>query len=245
MKRMAILAIAVLTSLTLCACGPSGDDQSSSDAEFADGSVEYGETEEEAAAEEEANPYVLSEYVREDDNNNGYSWMNTMQIGPWVKASDTEMINNAWKAVGGTGSAPAAEDFPSINGATETAVMAFGTLTVVDTTEGGFRIADGDVPVRIALTRVDDDAVDFDSCLVYADGDRSFQSLQTKTRDELIAIHPKITRDTWGPVPFAICCQNALSPAYPDGDPSKLNAVWSFTGNAADHFVLSPMWVEM
>jgi len=40
----------------------------------------------------------------------GYSFSGTIRMGDWIRASDTAMLNQAWKAVGGTG------DFPELRG---------------------------------------------------------------------------------------------------------------------------------
>lgn len=79
----------------------------------------------------------------------GYYSNYTLEIGSWIKASDTDMLNAAWSAVGGTGSFPSMSDlYQKMSGHFSFAVafkqqasaVAFGRIT--RSTNGTFTTGD-------------------------------------------------------------------------------------------------------
>lgn len=189
--------------------------------------------------------YVLETYTYESDAGGGYTYTATLKIGPWVKYSDTEAINDIWESIGGTGSIPF-DSFTYNNWSSAihfgkgTSIMAFGTIAIEDTTQGGFSLADTSRGISIDIYSYElDDATLVDSYMQFSNGGSYLHSVEVRGW-RILHVYPKMVRRTWGPVPFVICANEAISPEYPDGRPDVINATWSFGDN---EFNVS-MWVQ-
>ena len=97
--------------------------------------------------------YPLTTYSNTVKVNDGYEIKVTYNIGKWIKESDKEMLDAAWKGVGGIGDFPMSRgqmSFLDVNGTNESYdlltkqdyVFCFGTLTCQNATSG-FNISNG------------------------------------------------------------------------------------------------------
>lgn len=191
------------------------------------------------------NGYSMETYTSEGTLYGGYSYTATLKIGPWVKASDTESTNNIWQSIGGTGSIPF-DSFTYNNWSSGihfgegTSIMAFGTIAIEDTTQGGFSIADSSQGISIDVYSQElSHATLVDSYAQTSSG--SYLHSQDIRNTRVFHVSPGMNGRNWGPVPFVICANEALSPEYPDGKPDAINAIWKFGDN---EFTIYPMWTQ-
>lgn len=249
MKKLFLMA-ATMVALTCCACAPGGPAPIGGLSSSAASVAHQAEPATTSAAP--AVDYDLSEYKLEGTASGGYSYEATLKIGSWVKASDTDMVNSIWSSIGGTGSAPAIENFTYNNWSSGvhfsegTSIMAFGTISVDDTTQGGFNLSDSSTSISIAVYSKElNKALLVDSCVAVDSGYKYLHSEEASqaARDVgyVLRVSPKMTGNTWGPQPFVICCKEALSPEHPDGDPEAMNAKWTFGEN---DFRVYPIWTD-
>lgn len=203
------------------------------------------EVAEEAAEESQFDDYVLETYTGGSGVGDGYSYGSTLKIGPWVKSSDIETANNIWQSLGGTGSIPF-DSFTKNNWSSGvhfgegTSIMAFGTIAIEDTTQGGFSLADSSKGISVDVFSYElNNATLVDSYVQTSSG--SFLHSEKNRGDSILHVYPNMNSRNWGPVPFVICANEALSPQYPDGDPEIMNAIIKFSSN---EFTLYPMWVQ-
>jgi hypothetical protein len=150
------------------------------------------------------------------DQGDGFKQTVKVTMGPVVLGSDTALMNSQWKGVGGTGSNPCIDVNPANDGSTvhvlETkfAGYAFGTLTITN-----------DVPSYPAKPQT------YQFNLAYQiDSAMGIGYAHGATCDGLhpgIRINPNWgTSAQWGPVPIVVAIAEMQSPAFPNGDPSKL-----------------------
>ncbi len=190
--------------------------------------------------------YVLTEYSADGSFGEGYTYTTTLKIGSWVKATDTEGISAAWRAVGGSGSAPDASSFIYLSNlstrfSADTSIMAFGTVSFLDTTQGGFNISDttynppADINGSLNTLYVD-------SCICYSNSNEYRHSYEIPNA-YFLHFAPEMIGRNWGPVPFVICIADAISPNYPDGNPDIFSSTWwLYTSGGKNEFAIAPMW---
>ena len=243
MKRTMILGIMVATALALCACASSGGGTASNNPQTTTGQVQQTQSTSAAASTETAAPsiaYDLSEYTMDGTLGGGYSYTATMKVGPWVRASDTEAVNAAWQAVGGKGSLPDINNFKPNGYATYdhffengTSVYAFGTMSITDTTQGGFSIGDSSqsLSVTVASPEIKQSNKVFDGLVQYGGSNFKYTHSSESYVNNLVHVTPDMKNKNWGPVPFAVCVAETVTPEYPEGNPKIMDATWVFGDN--------------
>ena len=190
--------------------------------------------------------YNLTEYSWDRSYSGGYTCKNVLKIGQWVKASDTEAVNEAWRSVGGKNKLPSITTYKPNRNATysgdfkeRTSVYVFGTISVYDTTEGGFSIGDSSNVVNVTVgSNIKQYTYDYDGLVEYSSGFTYTHNNETYVNN-MVSVFPKMNRKSWGPVPFAVCVSRAFSPEYPDGNPDVIDSTWFF-GDV--EFTISPWW---
>ena len=190
--------------------------------------------------------YNLTEYSWDCSYSGGYTCKKVLKIGQWVKASDTEAVNEAWRSVGGKNELPSITTYKPNRYATysgdfkeRTSVYVFGTISVYDTTEGGFSIGDSSNVVNVTVgSNIEQYTYDYDGLVEYSSGFSYTHSNETYVRN-MVSVFPKMDRKSWGPVPFAVCVSRTFSPEYPDGNPDVIDSTWFF-GDV--EFTISPWW---
>lgn len=202
---------------------------------------------EKPVANQSVDKYVLETYTDENEMSGGYSYNVTLKIGSWVKATETETINNIWESIGGSGSVPDINSFTynswssGVHFGKGTSIMAFGTVAIEDTTQGGFSLSDTSNYISVdvfsyGLTK----GTLVDSYIQTSNGGSYLHSAEGRN-NRVLHVYPEMKKRTWGPVPFVICANEAISPEYPDGKPDVINATWSFGDN---EFNVYPMWSQ-
>jgi len=253
MKKALLLGIAIAATLALCACGSTGGGATNNKPQTTTGQTQQSQTASATTPTETAAPsvdYDLSEYTMEGTLNGGYSYTATLKVGPWVKASDTETVNAAWQAVGGKGSLPDINGFRPNGYATYdhffengTSVYAFGTISITDTTQGGFSIGDSSqsLSVTVASPEIKKSNKSFDGLVQYGGSNNKYTHSVESYVNNLVHVTPDMKNKNWGPVPFAVCVAETVTPEYPDGNPTIMDATWIFGDN---QFTVSPMWAS-
>lgn len=201
---------------------------------------------EETSEKIEDKTYNLTEYSWDRSYSGGYTCKNVLKIGQWVKASDTEAVNEAWRSVGGKNELPSITTYKPNRYATysgdfkeRTSVYVFGTISVYDTTEGGFSIGDSSNAVIVTVgSNIKQYTYDYDGLVEYSSGFTYTHNNESYVTN-MVRVSPKMDRKSWGPVPFAVCVSRAFSPEYPDGNPDVIDSTWFFGDN---EFTISPWW---
>ena len=152
-------------------------------------------------------------YVMED--NNGYKTEFTITISPWIKGTETDILNEAWKDVGGDGSMPlsgtisAGQYLGTGYFNKETAVYVVGTLTVRDVTEG---FTNSGAPSYLVYLRLRNGSSRSWSSTWPLGGVAQSRQYSSGTSSDFVSdsnplARPKMTSSKWGPVPFVIGIQ--------------------------------------
>jgi len=169
--------------------------------------------------------YPLLTYTTNVSDHKGYTVTQIVDIGAWVKASDTEKVAAAWSAVGGIGAPPKAEDF---NGGaqsfkTDESAIIFGKMTMVNATEGYKFSSTNPYSSKWMLFLVGTKTYNSMSKMAvwFSDGKRIYEN---GNRDGHFgnSIYGNIpsanmTSNRWGSVPFVIVLREAFTPNDPDG----------------------------
>ena len=149
----------------------------------------------------------------------------TIEFGPWIKASETELINAAWKNVGGEGDPLINMKMGSVdfqNGAVFFGHVFIQNIPPVahesDYVEVVLRTATKDSNGKL-LTNSDIIVAYPHVATQYSNKTETSQFSNTAT----IAIGDLKKSDPWGPVPFMIWVENVFSPNQPDGKPELKN----------------------
>ena len=164
----------------------------------------------------------------------GYKMQMTIDMGMWVKGSDTKALEAAWKKIGGEGEVPMTSDvnqYVARNGAVVFGRISFQNLSTGfdptdfanGSTQGGLSLQNTSVQSRIGAMAY---------AIAYSKGtDTRTGNYPSTTR----FVTPKFEGDKWGPVRFALGISNAFTPQYPNGDPAlnELEFVPSLSGGQA------------
>lgn len=167
----------------------------------------------------------------------GYKMRVRLQIGKWVKGSDSLAIESAWRAVGGTGPAPLTSDVPSNgwgNYTAKSSAIFFGNASFENVSAGfpASDFGDGILHGGLAMTGwLDGRGPVGGSSYVQVVNDIGPMAYAIKYESELDTrgypggedrfgfIKPKMTGESWGPAPFALGITNAFTPKHPEGNP--------------------------
>lgn len=166
----------------------------------------------------------------------GYQMRLTVTYTKWIKGSDIDALTAAWHTVGGAGEAPLSitSGGAGYYKASHSAVF-YGTVAVENLTTdydatdfGGTDPSVQLIPSMPAsnytgvISRIGPMAIQAGS-----NGATGFPRLGTGSTFTLVT--PKLSSDSWGPMPFAVGIDNVFSPKYPKGNP-LLNTVVLYTG---------------
>ncbi len=164
---------------------------------------------------------------------NGNKEKITIKIGKWVKGSETDLLEKAWKAAGGTGAMPLTGKFDgnvgSVGGTFQpkNAAYVFGTVMIENLTPDfdAKNFAGGNNWVYLGhqfgnVPRV--------QCLQYSDG------LSCEPPVGSTLVRPTMTSNTWGPVSFVIGVQNVFTPNFPEGDPGLTDGDYNLSSVASN-----------
>lgn len=233
MKKSLLTLTALLVTFTLCACTAASSGNSSSQQEQSTKNQSSSTSEDETKSVD----YEMTTYTNDGKVDGGYTYTSTLKIGPWVKASDTETINNIWKKIGGSGNVPDIDNFTlnkwsyGIHFSSQTSIMAFGTMSVTDTTQGSFSISDTSNQLSLGITSSElTSNLTCDSYVGFTNGGEYLHSLNSRS-NYIVQMNPKMNSKTWGTVPFVVCVNEAISPEYPNGKPDAMDAIWNFGTN--------------
>jgi hypothetical protein len=160
----------------------------------------------------------------------GYEFKFTLTIGSWIKGSETELINQAWQNVGGSGDMPLTSSFTykgaggGSNGtgtiSPEYAVYVFGTIGVENITPD-FDFS-GQKTIWLRLPAIGGNGLaGLAYAIQYSNGTQRYAGSLTE------AINMKSNK--WGPVPFVIGVIDVFSPNFPDGNPALDDLHFQFT----------------
>ena len=267
-NRILSLILVVLLIFTLTACGSKAPAQSSTPREGspppaqpqdAGGSptVSTPETAPSLSDSEDNDPIIpayeeeLSLYSYTYKDHVGYETKFTLKIGSWIRGSDRETLNMAWKGVGGQ------EDLPELTSVSgypfdpKMAVFVVGTITLENITPG-FDITEDSTNSFPAISVVPEtsDHNDFSNWrhVSHTLGDcvlgRQYSSGLTYDLAILAPqiVKPQMTSNKWGPVPIFLGIGNVFTPNYPEGNP-LLDDVYVKFGD--ERFQIAKTWEAM
>ena len=171
----------------------------------------------------------------------GYYYNYTLEIGSWIKASDTEMLNAAWRAVGGTGSFPSMSDmYRKMSGyyaeATafnqRTSAVVFGRLT---RSSNGTLNANSWPKVKWnhnTSTDAKKRIYDLGGCGLFYEGDNGYIGGVSAAPGSLLSRQGHS-------MPIAIVFSQVFTPAYPNGYPDIQNVSFRF---GEEYFTIGKTW---
>lgn len=173
-------------------------------------------------------------------DSNGNKQRVTIRIGSWIKGSETELLDRAWRNVGGDGSMPITDGtytdgILSTKFSTNDSAFVFGTVSVENLTPDfdAKNFGGGNVWIRLEpKTKIDGFFTDWST--TYAVQAR--QSGSGISSDVIGGsnplVRPSMQSNRWGPMPFVIGIPTVFTPNFPDGDPA-LDGIHFFLSNAA------------
>lgn len=169
-------------------------------------------------------------------DSDGYSYEITFKLSPWILISNTEIINRAWKEVGGNNSLPGFNDwglkdignryFKSQIGryqphwfsyAMNDMYYCIGTVSIKNTTANWNITSENNRSVTEILRWEHVDMPEqIDSC---GAGSlcKVFYSSSTDLSTNVIAADASMNSNSWGPVSFVMMVPENFSPNYPNG----------------------------
>ncbi|MFT9116328.1 MAG: zinc ribbon domain-containing protein [Sporolactobacillus sp.] len=156
----------------------------------------------------------------------------TVAIGKWLKGSDSDLLNAAWKAVGGTGSMPLTGSYGGDSvwvGGTfhpQEAVYVFGTVKIENMTPSfsAANFASGQSWVYLNPQNYEGSG-DVVQGRQYSSG-----ASCDRVSGSNPLIKAQMNGNVWGPTPFVIGIENVFTPKYPNGDPTLDNIYFSLSG---------------
>lgn len=171
-------------------------------------------------------------YTWESKDANGYVVEVKMKFGSWIRASDTENLNLAWKKAGGEGDAPDISTF-SVNNYKfrgDNAVMTFATLEYTNKTTG-YDFSE-QYPYECNATWCT--RLQLPSSWNYAwQGYIYFSNGASAMNNGTSYSTVSMKRNHWGPVTIAFAVSNIFGPNFDEmGDPALDDVYFSFGGDA-------------
>ena len=157
-------------------------------------------------------------YVSTITDSDGYVIQVTLKLTDWIKGSEYDLLNSAWKDVGG------GSDFPKITRCDgigpvnmDATVFAVGTVSVKNATPG-FDITETSGPKVIIF----DIYGNTSSAITGLLRGRNYSNTGIEYNSHFGTgwIRPNMTRNNWGPVPVFIGAHSIFTPNFPNGNPS-------------------------
>lgn len=151
---------------------------------------------------------------------NGNKVKVTMKIGKWIKSAEKDLIEAAWKNVGGTGSMPLVAKIYSddtgynnlyFNAAN--AAFVFGTVEIENITPD-FPASNFNSPGGVDVCLWGSEI----SGKITAAGCQYSGTTKCKIKP-FYFIEASMSSNKWGPVPYVIGIDNVFTPKFPEGDP--------------------------
>lgn len=177
-------------------------------------------------------------YTWEVKDGNGYVVEVTVKMGSWIKASDTDSLNKAWKKAGGEGDAPDASEFNSGEWANydffrnDSSVMTFATLELSNKTTG-YDFTE-EYPYEIWISNFTNLSFPKDSKLGTWQGKIYFGSGPSDMQRGNGSISSAVMKKNhWGPVTIAFAVANVFGPNYDtNGNPDLDDVAFGLGGNS-------------
>ena len=180
---------------------------------------------------------------------NGYKLQCTMKYGVWIKASDTENLKAAWRAVGGKGDVPDIKDFNAYHlndqvFRSDRSVMTFCTFEMKNMTEGYDFTPE--FPYKVMLNYISDPQLAVDSNLGSWQGAMYFTNNVSYLHTFSTSILSTTMKSNhWGPVPVVYAIANVFGPNFGEDGNEALDDVYlragGFTKEAQDVY-LPALW---
>ena len=170
-------------------------------------------------------------YTWETKDANGYVVEVKMKFGSWIRASDTENLNLAWKKAGGTGDAPDISSFSLYNYKFrgDNAIMTFATLEYTNKTTG-YDFSE-QYPYKCSATYCT--RLQLPSNINYAWQGYIYFSNAVSAMNGGNYSTVSMTRNHWGPVTIAFAVSNIFGPNFDEkGDPALDDIYFSFGNDA-------------
>lgn len=176
-------------------------------------------------------------------DSNGYNIQTIVKSTSWIKASDKDMINRAWKSSGGRADAPTMSSFNKSNEPfnEDNSIVLVGSIEFHNKTDG-FHISDTDKKnPEVKLTISDSSVKDYNSnfetesqnifakyAVGYSTGggdnteygtlEKSYSSNGWSSLYKNL-VRANMYKDDWGPVAFMVVLNNVFNPNHPNGNP--------------------------
>ena len=174
-------------------------------------------------------------------DSDGYSYLITYKISPWILLSNTDIINDAWNVVGKNNKLPGFNDWglklydnkymksvPNGNSSTtfyypmNDMYYCMGTVSVRNTTSGWNITPENSRTLNSGLNYSllvsgRTEKYEINATFGTFSVGRVFYSNSTADEADCVGIKPNMTSDNWGPVSFIIMAPENFSPNYPEG----------------------------
>jgi hypothetical protein len=164
---------------------------------------------------------------------NGNKEKITIRIGKWVKGSETELLDKAWKIVGGTGAMPLvsgkySDAVLTLPFNSTTAVYVFGTVSLENMTPD-FSAGNGHSQVDLQ-PQIPVDSIFKSQYYINVVKGRQYSTGAKCDGGTLPLIVADMKSNNWGPCAFVIGVDNIFTPNFPEGIP-QLNDVYFFVSS--------------
>ncbi len=186
---------------------------------------------EEKAAANDADmgvPASFTEYQLKYTDPEGYSYVVTCQISPWILQSNSGVLNATWNSIAKDKELPTINTwgfmktgayytykenyFETFNAKIDDMYYAVGTLKIENVTEGYHFDSDRVGYPKIQISK--DLLVNYESKLIT----RYYAGNEVRTSGFGVIVNAKMTSDTWGPLPFVIAFAEHYTPNEPNGE---------------------------
>ena len=191
------------------------------------------DTEEESISSDvEFQTYTYTYY-----NFDGYIYEITMTLSPWILESQSDVLESAWAQVGKDNPLPSTDGMslrkrsnnlylgPNNSGSGFYATMtemyfSVGTISFKNVTDGWSFSSDRTGGINYQLLW-GSDTDRYDNLITSADRSmmsKIYDGSGVKYTEGGFEIHPSMTSDKWGPVPFVLAHAENITPNYPEGE---------------------------
>lgn len=162
------------------------------------------------------------------EDNSGYQFEATIKVSPWINQKNEDYLYTAWDEVGKGRTLPYFNPNErayhngkcSFYGATNLTDMYYciGDITIKNVTSGWDIKAESPVSTEFCISPIQ--SAEERSASVKEGRTIGQVILTNKTTFDFIwsTFYPKLTSNTWGPVPFAFVHYEQKTPKYPDGE---------------------------
>lgn len=162
------------------------------------------------------------------EDNNGYQFEATIKVSPWINQKNEDYLYTAWDEVGKGRTLPYFNPNErayhngkcSFLGATNLTDMYYciGDVTIKNVTSGWDIKAESPVSTEFCISPIQ--SAEEKSASIKEGRAIGQVILADKTTFDFIwsTFYPKLSSNTWGPVPFAFVHYEQKTPKYPDGE---------------------------